>query len=231
MVTDLLILFFLVVLWMSVGISLTMRRSAYKMLSSPTAEEAPAAAAEIIASVPDDFRALADAEGFRFTKAYSFHASRFGIWISTSAQPPLRVFNVIRQAGDTRKGEATICEFITAFSDEISLTTTTTRAAFVYPRPYGSFLQSFPTATPENLWRAHLAGEDYLTSQLSITTEECRLPFLEAFQRGIVRGLLHVTSIRLWFLRAIYWFLIKRFLLHNRPIWSQDVSQLYGKGT
>jgi hypothetical protein len=224
MVSDFAILLILV-LCVPVGIALTMRHSVRKMLASPTAEEDPASAAAIIASLPDQFRALVDSEGFRFTKAYSFHATKFGIWIRISAEPPLRMFYVSRQAGGS------VCEFITAFSDEISLTTTTTRAAFVYPRPFGSFLQSFPKATPQDLWRAHLDGEAYLRSHLSINTEECRLPFLETFQRGVVRGLSHVISIRLWFLRGIYWYLIKRFLLHNRPIGNQDVSRLYGRAT
>jgi hypothetical protein len=217
MFTELSILF----LCLLIGIALTMRYTVRKMISSPEAREEPNSVAEITASLPDGFRALLDSEGFRFTKAYSFHVSRFGIWIRISPDPPLRFFYLSRQG--------TVCEFITTFSDEISLTTTTTRAAFVFPRPFGSFLQSFPKAKPHDLWRAHLQGEDYLTSKLEVRVEECQLPFLDGFKRDVIRKLSYVTSRRWWFVRGVYWYLIKRFLLHNRPIWNQDVSELYGK--
>ena len=203
------------------GIAATMRRSVRRMLSSPAAKMRHGAA--IVASVPDHFRAFLDLEGFRFTKAYSFHNTRFGIWTRISVEPPLRLFCAFRTVGLTGG------EFTTSFSDEISLTTTTTRSAFLFPRPFGKFLQSFPKATPEELWRAHLDGEDYLRSALSIKTEECRLPFLDGFQRGMVRRLSYVTSLRFWFFRSIYWYLAKRLLLLNRPIWQQDVPKLYGK--
>jgi hypothetical protein len=31
----------------------------------------------------------------------------------------------------------------------------------------------------------------------------------------------------LWPVRGIYWFLLKRFLMLNRPIWTQNASKLY----
>jgi len=175
----------------------------------------------MVKPTPRSFRALLDSEGFRFTKAYAFHASRFGIWIRISPDPPLRLFYLSKQAAGT------VCEFITLLCDEASLTTTTTRAAFVFPRPFGSFLQSFPKTKPADLWQAHLQGEKYLTSALGIRAEECQLAFLDGFKRDVVRRLSYVTSLRLWCLRGIYWYLVKRFLLHNRPIWEQDVSELY----
>ena len=144
-----------------------------------------------------------------------------GVWTRISPDLPLRSFYVHKQPAGI------VCEFITEFSDENSLTTTMTRAAFVFPRPFGSFIQSFPGAKPEELWRLHLEGEDYLTSKLAIRVEACQLPFLESFKRGVIQNLSHVTSIRFWFIRGIYWFLVKRFLLHNRPISNQDVSELY----
>lgn len=205
------------------GIAATIRHSVRRMLSSPAAKEEPAAAPAILASVPEHFRAFLDLEGFRFTKAYSFHNTKFGIWTRISAEPPLRLFWAFSLLGRTGG------EFTTAFSDEISLTTTTTREAFLFPRPFGKFVQSFPKASPEVLWQAHLEGEKYLRSKLSIETHECRLPFLDRFQRGMVQELSYVTSIRLWFLRGVYWYIANRFLSQNRPIWQQDVPRLYGK--
>lgn len=214
--------FAIILLCLSAAIVLPMRRTVRKMISSPEAKEEPTAAAEIIASVPEAFQPLLESEGFRFTKAYSFHASRFGIWTRISPDPPLRLFYLSKQPSGI------VCEFITLFSDKVSLTTTTTRAAFVFPRPFGSFLQSFPKAKPADLWRAHLRGEEYLTSQLAIQAREYQLSFLDGFKQDVVRKLSYVTSLRLWLLRGIYWYLLKRFLLQNRPIWKQNVSAMYG---
>jgi len=205
------------------GVALSFQRSVRAMLSSPDAHEDPDAAAVLSASLPDDLRKLLDAEGFRFSKAYSFHHTAFGIWIRVSAEVPLRLFSIMRSP--TQRAY----EFITAFSDEASLTTTTTRSAFVLPRLFGSFLQCFTRATPERLWQTHLEGERYITTALHISLQECRQPFLEAFRRDVIRKLSHVTSFRLWFLRSIYWYLMRRFLLQNRPIWRQNISALYGQ--
>jgi hypothetical protein len=208
-------------LWVLVGIGLTVRHSVRKMISSPQAREEPTAAAEIRASLPGSFQSLLDLEGFRFRKAYSFHASRFGVWIHVSPDPPLRLFYLSRQAAST------VYEFITLFSDETSLTTTTTRSAFVFPRPFGSFLQSFPKAKAADLWQRHRQGEEHLLLN-GICAKACQSPFLDEFKRSVIRNLSYVTSLRWWFVRGIYWYSVKRFLLHNRPIWKQDLSESYG---
>lgn len=212
----------IIFLWVLVVIALTVRHSVRKMISLPDAREEPTAAAEITASLPDSFQSLLDSEGFRFTKAYSFHASRFGLWIRISPDPPLRLFCLSRQAAGI------VYEFVTLFSDETSLTTTTTRMAFVFPRPFGSFLQSFPKAKAADLWRMHRQGEEHLILNFGICPKPCQLPFLDGFKRGVIRDLSYVASLRLWFVRGIYWYSVKRFLLHNRPIWKQDLSELYG---
>ncbi len=207
------------------GIGLSLRRSVRTMLASPEAHENPAAAAILLASVPHALQLLLDAEGFRFSKAYSFQAMTFGIWIRISPDPPLRIFSVLKPPAGT------IYEFVTEFSDDVSLTTTTTRSAFLFPLPFGIFVQSFPSGTPDSLWKAHRQGEEYITSTLAIPLRECRLPFLETFKQHMVRKLSHVTSLRFWVVRGIYWYSVKRFLLHNRPIWRQNIAADYGKST
>jgi hypothetical protein len=207
------------------GIALSLRRSVRIMQSSPEAHENPAVAAMLVASVPHDLQLLLDAEGFRFSKAYSFHSLTFGIWIRISPDPPLRIFCVLKPPAGT------IYEFETQFSDDVSLTTSTGRSAFFFPLPFGIFVQCFPSGTPDNLWKAHQQAEEYITSTLAIPLRECRLPFLETFRQQQIRKLSYVTSLRLWVVRGIYWYLVKRFLLHNRPIWRQNISANYAKPT
>jgi hypothetical protein len=204
-------------------IALSCWHSVRSMLSSPDAHEDSAAAEMLVRCVPENVQRLLDAEGFRFTKAYTFHNTTFGIWMRISPEVPLRLFSILRSPAQIAY------EFNSEFSDEASLTTTTTRSAFVLPRPFGSFLQCFTNLTPERLWSAHLEGERYITNTLHVPLHECQQPFLEAFRRGIVRNLSHVRSFRLWFLKFIYWYLIRRFLLQNRPICRQNIAELYAR--
>ena len=205
----------------------SLRRSVRLMLCSPEAQENAASSAELIERLPEVYRALLESKGFRFTKAYSFHNTTFGLWLQINPDPPLRSFILLKPQG----GGPLVYEFITAFSDDVSLETTTTRAAFVFPPPFGSFLQSFPSYSPESLWKAHVRGEEHITATLGISVKECRLPFLEAFKQEIIRKLSHVASLPFWAVRGVYWYSFKRFLLRNKPIWRQDIRVTYGAGS
>jgi hypothetical protein len=174
-------------------------------------------------ALPESFRRLLEDEGFEFSQAYAFHATRFGIWIKRSPAVPLRTFNLMRAGGNT------VCEFGTDFSDDISLTTTRTNTGFIFPSLYGKFGQAFPKMNAGQLWEAHQRGEEYITSMLGVRAEAIRRPFLESLRHGISRRMKYVVSHRLWYVRGIYWYLVKRFLLQNRPIWTQDLKKIYGR--
>ena len=194
------------------------------MLCSPDAQEDSASSAEILRQLPEPYRALLESKAFRFTKVYSFHRTKFGLWLQISPDPPLRFFNLLKPPG----GGAAVYEFVTAFSDDVSLTTTTTRSAFVFPRPFGSFLQSFPNSSPESLWTAHRQGEEHIISAVGIPVKECRIPFLEGLKQDVIRKMSHVASLPFWFIRGVYWYAVKRFFLHNQPIWRQNIRAIYG---
>jgi len=204
-----------------VGIGFSVHRMVSSMTASPAAAQRPELAPEIMAGLAPEVAAFLAAKVFRFRSAYQFHSIRIGHWEPASNGPPLRRLSVSLSAAGTTY------EFITEFSDEHSLTTTKTRAAFMFPRPFGSFLQSFPSASIEQLWDLHLRGEQHIVSDLSIPVRECRVSFLEGFAPGILRQMRCIKSFPLWPVRGIYWFLIKRFLMVNRPIWTQNVSKLY----
>jgi hypothetical protein len=213
---------FVLVIPMSIAASIRLR--VRSMLCSPDVQEDTASPAELIGRLPEPYRVLLQSEAFRFTKAYSFHGTRIGLWLQINPDPPLRFFCLLKPLD----GRPLVYEFITAFCDDVSLTTTTTRSAFLFPRPFGSFLQSFPSYSPEALWRAHSRGEEHMVSTLGISTRECRLPFLEAFKQHNIRDMSHVASLPFWVIRSVYWFFVKRFLLHNKPIWEQNITATYG---
>ena len=213
----------LLVLLVLVAIVFGTRSSVLKMLASPGAVENPAAMPEIDRALPESFRRLLEAEGFQFNKAYAFHATRFGVWIQRSPAIPLRTFCLMKN------GVVTVCEFGTDFTDDVSLTTTRTNAGFILPQIYGRFGQAFPKMSAEQLWEAHQRGEEYIASTLGVRAAAFQLPFLEAFREGISRKMRYVMSHRFWYVRGIYWYLVKRFLLQNRPIWTQNVAKIYGR--
>lgn len=186
------------------GIAISLRRIVRTMMSSPDAMEDSSVSEELIEDLLDEYKAFLHSVGFRYSKAYTFHGSKIGVWIQINPDPPLRFFILSKP----RLGEW-VHEFATDFSDETSLTTTTTRSAFIFPRPFGSFLQSFPSSSFESLWSLHLRGEEYVVSELSISVNESQLSFLESFKQGIVRELNYVVSLPLWWVRGVYWYAVK----------------------
>ena len=203
------------------SIASSVKKMVEKMSESPGAQERKDLAPEIMAAVPSDILLFLESKGFKFQGAYQWHTLRIGVWEQTAASPPQRLFSFhLSKMGATP-------EFITKFSDDASLTTSKTKAAFMFPRRYGSFLQSFPKASIAQLWDLHIRGEEHLLSVASIRVEECRLSWLASFPRSILRQMDCVKSIRLWPVRGIYWFFVKRFLMLNRPVWDQNLQRLY----
>jgi hypothetical protein len=187
-----------------------------KMLKAPEVIPKPELAPLMISSLPPATKAFLESKGFRFSEAYQFHQTRFAIWMQASGGLPLRLFSVMKT------NENTTCELMTHFSDEASLTTTRSGSAFVFPRFWGSFLQSFPSATLEKLWESHLQGEESLRKQWAIPVAPCVKPLPEAIREDVVKQMTYVTSLPLWPVQVLYRFAVTRPRMLNRPIWKQD---------
>jgi hypothetical protein len=204
-----------------IGIALGTYRSVKKMSAGPTIYRRPDLAPGIIAAMQPETATFLQAAGFSFAEAYAFHTLHIGVWTRPSGHPPLQSFSILRAP------MSWTLEFMTEFSDNASLTTSTSRSAFMFPRGFGGFMQSFPKASISELWDAHQKGEEHLRSLLKLPISECRLTFEERVSRALVRQLTHVRSLPLWPIRGIYWFSLKRFLMHNRPIWTQNIPRVY----
>jgi len=202
------------------GIIYGIYSSVRRMAASPQLELAPELLGEINRSIPADLSSFLLTRGFRPVEAYRFHRIRLAIWMQPDG-PPSQYFSFYRTPTQSN------FEFVAGFSDDGSLTTTRGRAAFIFPRPFGAFIQSFPNSSIEQLWDLHVKGTQHLISDVSIPTRECSHSFPKGFRRSIVRQLSLIRSLPLWPVRGVYWFLVKRFLLHNRPVWKQDIARLY----
>lgn len=203
------------------GIPIAVYRSIRKMAAAPRLDLKPELVPVITNPVNRKVGAFLAVHGFTFANAYQFHGIRFGHWMHNSNRPPLR--NLTAYVGPA----SLAYEFVTEFSDEHSLTTSQTKAGFMYPRPFGSFLQAFPKASIEELLDLHIRGEQHLISTLSIPIKEIRAPLLERFTSGILRQIRYIKSHSLWPIRGIYWYLIRRYVMRNRPIWKQNIPKVY----
>lgn len=191
-----------------------------RMQATPEILPAPEVATEVSAKLPKEIADFLVVEGFREAEFYRFHQITIGIW-SQAGGPPLQHLDFMRTPlGNT-------FEFVAEFSDQAALTTSKSRAAFMYPRPSRGFLQSFPKADIRRLWDIHLQGTQFLIANSAVSLSQCRQTFPERSRRGMLKQLACVRSLPLWPIRGIYWFLVKRFLLRNRPIWKQDIARLY----
>lgn len=204
-----------------VAIALATYFSVRKMSAGPRLQPQSNLAPALLNELNPETTEFLNTHDFRFVAAYGFHSVKMGIWGRADGQLPLQNFFFSRTPTNTTS------EFVTEFSDDVSLTTTKSRAAFMFPRGYGGFIQSFPTASIWELWDAHLKGEAHLRSTLKFAISECKLPYEERISRGIVKQLAYVRSLSFWPIRGIYWFTIKRFLMSNRPIWRQNIAKLY----
>ena len=216
-----LLVIFLGVALLSIPISMYI--SVNKMAQSPAIVQRDDLAPEVVVALPPDVAAFLDVLGFKFSAAYKFHACHIGIWEQQGTAAPRRLFSF------SRTGLSRTTEFITEFSDDYSLTTTMTKAAFVFPRSYGSFMQSFPKYSIQQLWDQHGHGEQFITSDLAVPVKQCTLSFADGFHIGVLRQMACIRSVPLWPIRGIYWFFLKRFLMQNRPIWTQNFASLYAK--
>jgi hypothetical protein len=195
--------------------------SVKRMTNLPELREVNDGADTFSAHIPAAIRKFLESNDFEFSQAYKFHNVRVGIWRSRRTNGFERCLSVMTTVASSSY------ELISIFSDTGSLTTTKSRSAFFFPRPYGSFMQAFPNRAAQELLAAHVEGENYLINERLIDIQPRQNSFTENFRLGALRQFALIRSLSFWPFRGIYWFLLKRFLLQNKPIWKQPIISLY----
>jgi hypothetical protein len=105
-----------------------------------------------------------------------------------------------------------IFEFVTIFDDDNSLTTTASASAFLFPRPPGAFIQSMKTDDVEALWKYHLEGEDFLLNEHGVPCSSVTNNDVEyRLNNWVQRQGRYIRKDRLFWIKAPYWFYIRRF--------------------
>jgi hypothetical protein len=175
------------------------------------------------ASLPTKARAFLEENRFVFDGAYIFQNVRFAVWTQPVALLPVRRFVLMQAAGKLAH------DFVTEFSELESLTTGMSRANFLFPRPWGSFLQSFPGKSLRELWQQHTQGETFLIESGAVLPNGASQSIEATLAKAMPRQMAHVRSFPLWPVRALYWYFIKRFLSQNIPISAQNLARSYRK--
>lgn len=107
------------------------------------------------------------------------------------------------------------------FDDLTCLDTATSGSTGMFPARPGSYKQSFPQASAEEVWQRHLEGEAYLMQKLGIAWQPLSRPYQETLLNTMRLHMKYVRSIPLWPFRSVYWYAVSRRKMANRSIQQQ----------
>lgn len=111
-----------------------------------------------------------------------------------------------------------ILNFITGFSENLELSTASAKHFQLCPQAPGHYMQTFSKLSLDGLFDRHLASARFLTTKGGIKMRPVPWGFEEAFTRREMAQAAYLESLPLWFLRAPYWFYLRRRFYHNKTI-------------
>jgi hypothetical protein len=157
---------------------------------------------------------------FNFDDSVRYNNIEAGAWQQSDVSTIQRQYIFMTSP---KSASLKIFEFVTFFGDDTSLTTTASSSAFLFPRPPGSFIQSMKTNDVETLWKYHLEGENFLLNEYGFQTSQIT-PDLDLEYRlnhWIQRQGKYIRKIPFFWLRAPYWFYIRRFRMRGVSVRAQ----------
>ena len=90
----------------------------------------------------------------------------------------------------------------------------------LFPRP-GSYNQSYPNTSPQELWKRHLEGEAYLSRKFGCQWAPLTQSFEEVVLASIRLKMQYNRSQFMWPVRVLYRYFVTCHLLKNRSIMEQ----------
>lgn len=157
--------------------------------------------------------------GFEFLGTYFMNAVAplyMAVWRNAESTTFLCLYRMSTQAVTL-----SVREFVTMLPKDHSLTTSSARDAFTLPFRSGSFMQTFPKLSMDQLWERHMEGIMHVVRKTGIQPIMPEVPFVEIFNGSVVGQVAYVRSLSLWPLRALYWYFVKRWVMRNRSIEDQ----------
>jgi hypothetical protein len=119
--------------------------------------------------------------------------------------------------------------FATVFPNGM-LSTGRNRDGQLLPPRSGRLIQTFSVTDPKELWGFHQAGLKFLREANGQVADKATVDFREDFVSNIRAHMAYIRSLPLWFLRIPYWYLVRRFSMHNKSV-REQCDQLYQSKT
>jgi hypothetical protein len=167
----------------------------------------------VLENLSESYRFFLEKNKFVFYGSFKYKNVNLAFWEQNAPDESQRFFILLQQF---------MPEFVTQFNEEVGLTTSGHASAFMYPRPYGAFLQSKKTKNIDRLWQYHKEGEEFLVEECSIeVTQSLTVKIEDRISQWMVKQGTYISRIPFFWIRAPYWFYIKRFIMLNVSIRQQ----------
>lgn len=173
--------------------------------------ELPADSA-LIAALPAEWLQFAATNGFSYSGMFRYEQCTLVAFHQAGENSVRRWMMIILVLANR------VPDFFTEFSDSASLTTSGGDALGKFPRVPGNFAQGFPRGLVPDLYRRHLEAESFLIQNGKVQRAPITIALKDRTERDIKAQARLVRETPLFWLRASYWFWLKRFLTANKPV-------------
>lgn len=170
------------------------------------------------ANLPADVHAFVAKHGLTLVDALQYSNIPFAVFRMPN-EARVETYLVLMSAGGK-----VVCDFVTDFGPECSLTTCRHNSGFVNPRPPGAHMQSFPKATLEQLFDLHLAGELFLAERGLLVPGELDPDLAQRIERSLRRQGACLRKYPGWWWKAPWWFWVTRHRMNNRSLAQQGLA-------
>ncbi|HEY7913311.1 MAG TPA: hypothetical protein VIG62_15470 [Blastocatellia bacterium] len=118
-------------------------------------------------------------------------------------------------------GKKQVCDIITFFDDDLSLTTCSDIGGGMTPRPANRLLQILEQASYSQLFDLHISGVEFLKRRGAVTVDVPVLSFRDSFMTSLKEFAGAARSTFLWPVKHIYWTATSRGRKHAGSIQEQ----------
>lgn len=156
-------------------------------------------------------------------QSLSFSHEAFFLFHGVIAGPPLLCASWISTQEKTRMlvyigGGMRNIDFVTKYSDIRSLTTASTKDALLLPYPPSYYVQAFTGIGLHAQYHRHQEVRKLMEAKLKIVPIMPHQDVVSEASVALKRQAKYIMRFPYWYLRGIYWYLIRRYNRVNRKI-------------
>lgn len=171
----------------------------------------------LLGGLPADIRDFVGRHGMAFVDVLQYANIPFAVFRMPN-ETRLETYLVVMRAGGKM-----VCDFVSDFGPECSLTTCRHGSGFVHPRPPGAYMQAFPRATLEELLDLHLAGELFLAERGLLVAGDVEPDLAVRIERSLRRQGAYLRDYPGYWWKAPWWFWVTRHRMKNRGLAQQEL--------